>query len=340
MTFDWGDLNARSRGWATHLLGRTELQQLARMEGVVALATEFSRRGWIPVDNPLPATAASLEAAVRKLTGSRLAALARWAGPRSAALPMIFDQVDRQSLRSLVRGAAAGLSREQRLAGTLATPALPTRALEELASQPRVADVATLLTLWRHPYAAAVAAAGRAHESDLLHFELALARRFALRAHEQVTALEPRLLGDVRLSIDLENLSAALLLSAGASDIRPETAFLPFGEELSLAQFETAIRSGSAALAMTALRKPLSGTTLGRLLADTGANRESLETAGLALRLHRARGAALRDPISPSPTLAYGLAVLAEETMLFRIIWTLALVGPPAEVAIELAGRP
>ncbi|MEO8139866.1 MAG: V-type ATPase subunit [Gemmatimonadota bacterium] len=340
MSFDWGDLNARARGWATHLLGRSELQQLARMEGIGALADEFARRGWIRGDNPAPATAALLEAAVRRLTGSRLAALARWAGPRSRAFPMLFEQVERQSLRSLVRGAAAGFSSERRLAGTLPTPALPTRALVELASQPRVADIASLLTLWQHPYAAVVAAAGRANEPDLLHFELALAHRFALRAHEQVTALEPRLLEDVRLSIDLENLSAALLLSVESADIRPEAAFLPFGQELSLAQFETAIRSGSAAKAVTALRKPLSGTTLGRLLADHGSDREALETAGLALRLQRARGTALRDPLSPSPTLAYGLAVLAEQMALFRIIWTLALVGPPAEIALELAGRP
>lgn len=340
MSFDWGDLNARARGWATHLLGRSELQQLARMEGIAALADEFARRGWIRGDNPAPATAATLEAAVRRLTGSRLAALARWAGPRSAALPMLFEQVERQSLRSLVRGAAERLGSDRRLAGTLATPALPTRALAELASQPRVTDIASLLALWRHPYAAAVAAAGRADEPDLLHFELALARQFALRAHEQVTALEPRLLDDVRLAIDLENLSAALLLAPGESDIRPEAAFLPFGQELSLAAFETAIRSGSAANAVSALRKPLSGSALAQLLADQGSDREALETAGLSLRLQRARGTALRDPLSPAPTLAYGLAVLAEQMTLFRIIWTLALVGPPAEIALELAGRP
>ncbi|HVX89619.1 MAG TPA: V-type ATPase subunit [Gemmatimonadales bacterium] len=173
----WEDVNARARGLGTHLLDRGRLEALAAAPDLGALAEALGRAG-IAIGAGDGATA---EAGIRQWSAGILRTLQRWVGARSDALPLVFDDEDRRSIRALIRGAAAGVPAEARLLALLPTPALPAAALEALAALHTVEEVAALLAAWRHPFAGAAAAAVGA-EPDLLAFDRALADAARQRA--------------------------------------------------------------------------------------------------------------------------------------------------------------
>ena len=142
----WEDLATRARGLATHLLGRADLDGLARAESLDALADVLRARGFLPAGGP--ATPGALELAVRRMAGARLAVLAAWGHARNTLLAVVFEDEDRRSLRALLRGAVRAAPPEERLAGLIPTPGLPERALAELAGQPTPGAIAALLTAW------------------------------------------------------------------------------------------------------------------------------------------------------------------------------------------------
>lgn len=330
----WDDLNARARGLGTHLLGRAALEQLARSPDLPAIAAELERRGY-RIEESARASAAGLELAARREIAARFKTLSRWAGPRTGALAVLFEDEDRRSIATLLRGAVQRAPAEQRLSGLVPTPELPERALEELARQPLPGNVASLLTAWKHPLAAALLPAAAQPEPDLLRIETSLARAFARRALNAARRGGWRglLVRHVQRVIDIENAFTVLALAA---EQKPQVAehWLQGGRALTQTLAERAAATGEPAAASRVLAGAFAGSPLAGAFADPEANPAGLELAVLAALIGELRTQARTAPLSPAPLLGYALRLRAEALDIRRVVWGISL-GAPARMLVE-----
>jgi vacuolar-type H+-ATPase subunit C/Vma6 len=333
VTRGWEDLVARAGGLATHLFGRTRLAALARTKNLAHLAAELDQ-AYGPAVGAIPdASAEQLEIAVRRAAASCLRLLARWSGPRGDYLaPLLLDE-DRRSIRAVLRGAAAGSPPSERLAGLIPTPALPERALEELARQPSVSRVAALLTAWGHPFGSSLLAGARLPQPDLLDLDLRLATAYAISAGRAARAAPSgegarrELLAFVRETMDIENASTAMQLAAQRSSTEPARLFLPEGHLLDRASFLAAARAPSARAAAAILARSFRGSPLARAVAEP--SRAPFEDAAFVAELRRTIDAARRTPLGVAPVIAFLMRLRAEVRDLRLIIWRIALGAPP-----------
>jgi vacuolar-type H+-ATPase subunit C/Vma6 len=332
MTRRWEDLNARAHGLRTHLLARRDLEALARCADPHALADGLRSHGFVVAEDGV--TPESLELAVRRHAAQALAILGRWCGPRADAAAILFEDEDRRSLRTLLRGAAEHADPERRSAGAIPTPNLPERALQELARQPTPRTIAALLVAWRHPFGTALLTAASQAEPDLLRLELALNAVFARRA-VQAAGTGP-LAPFVRETIDLENAFAALVLAQRDHDLKPKDAFIPGGRHLGMTAFEEAAASGSGERAAARLARAFKASPLAAVFRGAGSDSTTMEERALRLRIAEQRHAARLDPLGPAAMLGFVLALRAQTMDLQRVIWGLALGAPPNVVNAEL----
>ena len=333
MTLRWEDLDARARGLATHLLTRPELDAFAEAPDLAALAEALRRRDY-PVEEG-PVTAAGLELALRRAAAARLRILARWAGPRTSALAVLFEDEDRRSVRALLRGAVQGAPAEARLAGLIPTPTLPERALHELAQRDKPAAIAALLTAWRNPYGSALLPLASAAQPDVFRLDVLLNRTFAVRA-SRAARNTGVLAAYVRETIDVENAYTALVLAAEGKDVTPKDAFLSGGERLSMPKFEVAAAAGDVAGAMRGLAVSFAGAPLARAFERQMGDPANLEEAVLRVRVRELARATRTAPLGPAPLLAYVLRLRVETIDLRRIIWGVALAAPRAVLVRDL----
>jgi vacuolar-type H+-ATPase subunit C/Vma6 len=326
----WGDVLARARGLATHLLQRRELDALVRSSDLATLGDGL-RRANFPVAEGERSPAA-LELAVRRRAARALGVLARWAGRRAATLAIVFEDEDRRSLRALVRGAVQHAPAEIRLSGLVPTPTCSERLLAELSLQATAGAVATLLSAWGNPYGPPLRPLAVVAYPDLLRLDATINRTFAARALAGA-ASEAELLALVRESIDVENvLTAMAIAGTPPPDVVPKALFLPGGRRVTIDVFETAV-AGGAGRAAERLAAALAGSGYARAVAGPPALLED--------ELLRARIAALRHdarlrPLGPAPLLYFALRLRAESIDLGRTIWGLALGAPPAALADAL----
>ncbi|MGE5141846.1 MAG: V-type ATPase subunit [Acidobacteriota bacterium] len=331
----WDDVNARARGLSTHLLSASELRLLSRTAGLAALANELGRRGF-PVSAEAIPTPAEVELAVRRWAAAALGTLARWAGRRTPALAVIYEDEDRKSLRAIIRGAARGAATEARLSGLIPTPALPERALEELARQASVAAIATLLQVWHNPYGLALAPLARTAQPDSFAIDLVLDRTFAARALSAARPAGAELLGFVRETVDVANATTAIVLSSAGKDLTPKEAFLPGGDRVSIVAFEEAAAAGGPVAAGGRLARTFAPGPLSSAFRDLAADPDALEDEVLRIRV---RALALRvrlAPLGPAPALWFALRLRAQVIDLQRIAWGAALAAPPADIVAAL----
>lgn len=331
----WEDLDARVRGLAAHLLPVAELQLLSRVPDLPALADELGRLGF-RVGGEAGPQPEELELAVRRWAAAALATLARWAGPRAAALAIIYEDEDRKSLRAMLRGALCGAPREARLSGLIPTPTLPERALEELARQVSVGAVVALLEVWRSPYAATLSTTARAAEPDPFAIDIALDRTFAARALAAAKGGGAELVAFVRESLDLANAVTALLLSTAGKDVVPKALFLPGGQRISIVTFEEAVATGGRSLAGARLARAFAPSSLANAFRDLSADSTRLEQEVLRLRIAALHRRVLLSPIGPAPVLWFALRLRAAVVDLQRIIWGAGLAAPGADLMASL----
>lgn len=327
----WEDLATRARGLGTHLLDRSAIASLGASESVEALGAALRGHGYpVPEDG---VTADALELAVRRQAGSRLSVLARWAGNRSVLLAVLFEDEDRRSIRAIVRGAVQGASADLRLAGLIPTPALPERALRELAVQPSSGAVAVLLTAWGNAYGTALLREAKAAQPDLLAIESGLTVTFAQRALAGARGTGSGLVVDyVRDTIDLENATVALMLAGGEADLPGKTAFVEGGRRLRLATFLDAIAAGDIAAAGRCLAKAFRPTPLAAAFERAG-DASSIEEQLLRGRIAMIREAERRDPAGPASVLGFALRVRVEVFDVRRVIWGVELGAPRGSFA-------
>ena len=209
---DWSDVVARARGLSGRLLGEQMLHSLAQSRDLTACSALLAGAGVIPA--PLERAAPmAIELGVRRNAAWSLRLIGRWAGARAPLLAPLFEDEDRRSIRSVLRGAASGSSAEFRLAGLIPTPALPERALMELSRRGDVAAVTAQLVVLDNPYGAALTEEASRQHPDLLRLEAALNRAFAARAHAAGARGDAPMREFVGALLDVENLWTALALA-------------------------------------------------------------------------------------------------------------------------------
>jgi vacuolar-type H+-ATPase subunit C/Vma6 len=277
-----------------------------------------------------------VELAVRRWASAALGTLARWAGRRIPALAVIYEDEDRKSLRAMLRGAARGAAAEARLSGLIPTPALPERALEELARQASVAAVVTLLQVWRHPYGQALAAVAGTAQPDPLAIDLVLDRTFAARALSAAQSAGAELVGFVRETVDVANAVTAIVLASAGRDFTPKEAFLAGGARVSIVVFEEAAAAGGPVAAGVRLARAFAPGRLAPAFRDLGADPGALENEVLRIRVHDLSQRVRLAPLGPAPALWFALRLRAQVIDLQRIVWGVALAAPAAEVAAAL----
>jgi vacuolar-type H+-ATPase subunit C/Vma6 len=336
----WDDLNARARGLSTHLLGRPALESLAHVRDLPTVAAELARLGYQVDDSPRR-TVVDIELAARRAAAQRLRTLLRWAGSRTEALAVLFEDEDRRSITALLRGAVQRAPADLRLSGLLPTPALPERALEELSRQPSAGAVAALLGAWKHPLAHALMPEAARPEPDLLRIEVSLNRAFAERALRAARREAGRgvLTRYVQRVIDLENAFTALVLSE-EKDSRLAEYWLPGGRELTSTLAERAVATGNATAAGRVLARGFAGTGLEKVFADPNASPAGLELAVLAALVAELKAGARTDPLSPAFLLGYALRLRAELLDLRRVVWGISLGAPVASLVKGLVTAP
>jgi vacuolar-type H+-ATPase subunit C/Vma6 len=327
----WDDVTARARGLATHLLRPEQLAALAHAGDVPAFAALLERDGYrIGAEGRVP-TPADLERAVRRRAAARLKLLARWCGTRAAVLAVIFEEEDRRSIETLVRGAAEGSTAEARLAGLVPTPELPLRALEELAALASPRAIGALLAAWHHPLAGPVLGVTGKGPPDLLHLEAGLARLFAERATRAARRGDWVLRQQVRTVIDLENVVAAVLL-AEEGEARPaEDLFLPGGERVTPKVFAAACAATKAQYATRILGGAFTGTPYLHAILACELDAGRLDAALVAARHADLRRTARLHPLTTAPILAFALGIRLEVLTLQRVLWGITLGAPEEE---------
>ena len=204
----WVDVVARARGLRTHRIRPARLTTLRAVADLRELGGELAREGFAVAEGEQRPEA--LELAVRRRAAAELRVLARWCGSRAALLPVIFEDEDRRSLRAILRGSLQRQSPESRLHGLVPTPTLPERALREAAAAATPGAVATLLTLWNHPFAAGLRAPASAVAPDPLALDLALDHAWAARAVSGASRGGPEVSRFVGDAIDLMNAATVL----------------------------------------------------------------------------------------------------------------------------------
>ena len=331
----WEDLDARARGLGGHLLTAAELRRLSRAPELQSLADEMRRLG-LPVGGETVSQPAELELAVRRWAAAALATLARWAGPRTATLAIVYEDEDRKSLRALLRGTLGGAPVDARLSGLIPTLSLSERALEELARQVSVSAAVTLLQVWGNPYGAALAAVARAAEPDPFAIDMALDRTFAARALAGARQGGPELVAFVRESVDLANAVTALVLAAAGRDVVPKEAFLPGGACVSIVTFEEAAAAAGPGVAGARLARAFAPSPLASAFRDLAADPDRLEDAILHQRVRTEQRRVRLSPLGPAPVLWFALRLRACVVDLQRVIWGAALAAPGVDLEAAL----
>lgn len=331
----WDDVNARARGLSTHLLEHAQLAALSAVPDLPTLAARLRDLG-LTIPETAEPTAAELELAVRRRAARELAILGRWTARRPELVAVLFDEEDRRSVRALVRGAVERAPAELRIAGLVPTPALPERALEELARAPTPAAVAALLVAWQHPFGPPLAARARSPQPDLYALEQALDRAAAARLTAVARRVGGLLAAFVHQTIDLENALGAVALASVPTEVAARDAFLAGGRSLLLEAFERAVATRDPAAAADRLAKAFDGDPMAAVLRQHRDDVAALEDAVLRARIATLEQLARREPLGPAPLLVFALALRAQTVDLHRVIWGVALGAPPALVAREL----
>lgn len=331
----WVALNARARGLSSRLLGRSVLARLAAVADVRALARALDEAGY-PGASGEAQQPRDLERRVRRVAAARLRVLARWGTELSGPLRVLFEDEDRRSLQSIVRGAVGGVDAETRLAPAIPTPLLPERALQELAAQPAPAGVAALLMIWDNPYGPPILAEARRPEPDLLALEYDIHRTFFRRALDGARRDGRELVRYVEALIDLENAWSAFALS-GREEEATRDYFLEGGRRLDREIFlSVAVARGDSSTTREALRRAFQGSPLERIFGVAAPDLTRLDDAALAVLLEGWRRSSRSEPLGPGPSLAYALRLRAESRDLRRLIWGLSLGGPESMRVEEL----
>lgn len=331
----WDDVIARVRGLSSRLIGRAALERLATSRDLRTFVNGLQATAYGSVANITAPTGRALERETRRVAGRSAEIIAAWCGDRVHAIAPLFEDEDRRNLRSLVRGIAANEPPDQRLAGLLPTPELPTAALDELSHAARLSNLAATLSAWGNPYGAAMLPEAVRETPDLFALQLALDREYAARALRSAPRAGEAITRYVRLVIDGQNVSTLLAVAAGTLEHDPAALFIAGGELISGDLFAELAQLGLPEVC-DRLALVLAGTPLASLPSLGRSTTDAREAATLTALLRGLRRSVRRNPLSIEVVLEYVLALRAELQDLARIIWGITLQVPPRRIAERL----
>jgi vacuolar-type H+-ATPase subunit C/Vma6 len=279
----------------------------------------------------------SLEKAVRRHAAGQMAILDRWCmDDRRAALAVIFEDEDRRSIQTILRGAQQGTATEVRMAGLIPTTSLPERALLTLAAQPTPTDVIRMLALWNHPLGVPlVAAAGGPHPS-LFEIEVELQRAFARRASARAHQGGSQLVEYVEQVIDVMNTWSALLHFVERDPSIVDMTFVEGGRWLTRDVFRTLMTLETVPQVEKRLAWELRRSALGSAFRGEIEDVARLERAMLRAQIDWQNRAVRLDPSGAAPIIGFAIELRAEVVNLRGIIWGVALRAPAALIQAEL----
>ena len=328
----WGPLVARARGLTGHLLTRQSLRALAASADQRAFVDALVRVGYLAFSpNQPPPDQRDVESAIRRVASRRFAVLERWSRDCEDVLTPVIEDEDRRSIRALVRGAMGGVRPDMRTFGLIPTPALPARAIDELALLNDVGAIGAALLALGHPFAGAVAEAARRERPDRFLLDQAVLRAWAARAAAAARRGDAPLRHYVERTIDLQNLTAARLLADQHADLTPDAVFVGGGRVVTLDDLRFAVAARDTAALARRMRSRIARTPLAAALSVENA---SPDDGALLALVDEFRALALREPLSLAPVLLYVLRLRAEHRALVRVLWQLAL-GVPADVRLR-----
>lgn len=331
----FGDINTRARGLRTHLLSSGDLERLARATSLTALQRELGALGYAGADGP--ATPGSLEQSVRRWAASQLAVLERWCtDQRRAALSVIFEDEDRRSIQSLLRGAARGTATETRMTALLPTRGLPERALLTLAKQPTPADVVRMLVLWNHPFGSALVRAASGSHPSLFEMEIELHRVFAQRASASAKEGGRQLVEYVQGVVDLMNAWSALLHFEERDPSIVDLTFVEGGRWITRDLFHDLMGLDTRGDVERQLASSLRSSALGAIFRGKTEDLAELEGAALRAQIAWQNRAVRLDPSGAAPVLGFAIELRAQVLNLMRIVWGVALRAPAALIQAEM----
>ena len=330
-----GDINTRARGLRTHLLPANDLERLARATSLLALQRELSGLGYMHSD--APATAMSLEGAIRRHADSQMAILDRWCtDDRRAALAVIFEDEDRRSIQAILRGAQQGTATEVRMAGLVPTRSLPERALLTLAGQPTPTDVIRMLALWGHPLGVPLVAAASGAHPSLFEIEVELQRAFARRASARAHQGGRQLVEYVEQIVDVMNTWSALLHFVERDPAIVDMTFVEGGRWLTRDVFQKLMTLETRPQLEKRLAWELRSSALARAFRDEIEDLAQLEGAMLRAQIAWQNRAVRVDPSGAAPIIGFAIELRAEVVNLRGIIWGVALRVPAALIQAEM----
>ena len=330
-----GDINTRARGLRTHLLPASDLERLARATSLLALQRELSGLGYVRSD--APATAMSLERAVRRHAADQMGILDRWCmDERRAALAVILEDEDRRSIQAILRGAQQGTATEVRMAGLIPTTSLPERALLTLAGQPTPTDVIRMLALWNHPLGIPLVAAASGPHPSLFEIEVELQRAFARRASARAHQGGSQLVEYVEQVVDVMNTWSALLHFVERDPAIVDMTFVEGGRWISRDVFHKLMTLETRPQVEKRLAWELRKSALGNAFQGEIEDLAQLEGTMLRAQIDWQNRAVRVDPSGAAPIIGFAIELRAEVVNLRRIIWGVALEAPAALIQAEM----
>ena len=330
-----GDINTRARGLRTHLLPASDLERLARAASLFALQRELSGLGYVRSD--APATAISLERAVRRHAASQMAILDRWCtDDRRAALAVIFEDEDRRSIQAILRGAQQGTAAEARMAGLVPTTSLPERALLTLAAQPTPTDVIRMLALWNHPLGTPLVAAASGPHPSLFEIEVELQRAFARRASARAQLGGSQVVEYVEQLVDVMNTWSALLHFVERDPSIVDMTFVEGGRWITRDVFHKLMLLETRPQVEKRLAWELRRSALAGAFREDIENLAQLENRMLRAQIDWQKRAVRVDPSGAAPIIGFAIELRAEVVNLRGIIWGVALQAPAALIQAEM----
>lgn len=325
----WVEVVARARGLSGRLLSPAALAELAHSTDLRDFGTRLAAGRARPA--PEVASARSLEDDERRHYGAQLRLLARWAGAHMTLLAPLIDDEDHRSLRAILRGAVAGVPAVDRLSGLIPTPALPLRALDQLASSDAPASIAALLVTWGNAYGPPLVAETSRQNPDLFQIEHALVTTWATRARRAARRGDRAMRTFVERQLDLANLWTALLIAEHGFDGPAGSLFIEGGTLIKRGALEQAAAAKNRSRAVDVLDRLVRQSPLA---AATGRDENVEERIRRALTREQ-RGIARQQPLGTAAIIEYWLRLRGEAVAIRRIIWSIAAGAPSTARAFE-----
>jgi vacuolar-type H+-ATPase subunit C/Vma6 len=322
-------LVARAKGVSTRLLSRQTLDALADADDVDAFARILARLTPQGESDAIPVGVFAVEHAIGQRAQRCLETLDRWREQASGVLDIHAARQDRDTLRTMLRGAAEGAPPSARLRGSLPTTSLPQPALALLAVASSPADAVRELALLRHPDARPLLPLVKASQVDLFAVDVALLVGFAERALHAAARVDHHARDFVHAQIDAGNVQNALLLAAGLGDVVPAAVFVRGGRWLSEQAFVTAAAAKQPERALTLLATALAASPLSSALPAVAGD-AALDRMFLVAMLRHFTWVARLEPLSAAPVLRVLLLIDAQSRDLRALAWGAEMHTPTA----------